>query len=181
MKTKKRVKIGKWKTVFYGTIFEIKQAEAEYSNGRKQIFEKAFRTPSVLVLPITSKGKLIMTREYRIGSNNYQWFFPAGRMDKEKDPKKAAQRELQEEIGMRAGKLTLISKHGITNTMEYINYVFLAENLSESKIEVDEDEDIEIHEVTIKEALRKVLDGEVEARDICFAIIQLHKYLKERK
>lgn len=178
---KKHVQIGKWKSVFKGSIFEIKQAEAVYSNGKKVIFEKAFRTPSVVVLALTSTNKIILIREFRIGSNNYQWFLPAGRMDKNEIPRKAAQRELQEEVGLRAGKLTLLSKHGQTNTMEYFHYVFLAEDLTNAPLVVNEDEDIEIHEVTLKEALRKVLNGEIESPHIIFAILLLNKHLKSKK
>ena len=179
---KKRVKIGEWKSVFKGLSYEIKQAEAVYSNGTKATFEKAFRIPSVFILPINEKGQIIMTKEYRLATKSYEWFLPAGRMDKETNPKKAALRELEEETGFTSKKLTLLYKNGMHNSMEHINYVYLAENLSlVNKEEVSEDEDITLHPMPINKALKLVMSGEVNSPEICFALLKLNVYLKSTK
>lgn len=177
---KKRVKVGKWETVFKGVMFELKQAEAVYSNGKKDLFEKAFRTPSIIVVPIHKNGDVLMIKEYRLALKSYEWFLPAGRMDKETNPKKAAIRELEEETGFTSKKLTLLSKHGDSNTLEYIHYIYLAEDLEPiEKKDVNEDEDITLHPMSFKKALELALDGEIKIPEICFALLQLNAYLKK--
>ena len=50
--TKKHSTIGKFKTVFSGTLFEIRQAEVILPSGHRGTFERAFKTPSVTVMLI---------------------------------------------------------------------------------------------------------------------------------
>ena len=178
---KPRTKVGPWRTVFRGTRFEIKQAEATYSSGRKDIWEKACRAPTVFVLALDDKGKLLLTKEYRYVSKRYEWFLPVGKMDKEANPKKAAMRELQEEAGFKAKKLTLLSRHGALTLMEHERYIFLAEGLTPAPIDAGEDEDIVVYPTTVKKALQMVLEGEIDIPEICFAIITLNKYLRSKK
>lgn len=179
---KKRVKIGEWKSVFKGLIYELKQAEAVYSNGTKAIFEKAFRVPSVIILPVNDKRQVIMTKEYRLATKSYEWFLPVGRMDKGNDPKKEALRELEEEAGFTSKKLTLLYKNGNYNSLEHVNYVYVAQDLIPiNKKEVGEDEDITLHPMSINKALKLVLDGEVNSPEICFALLKLNLYLKTKK
>jgi|GEM_PF-2057190 len=56
--TKKRVKVGKYKTVFKGAIFKIKQAKAIFPSGKIKIFEQASRLPTVTVLAIDAKRNI---------------------------------------------------------------------------------------------------------------------------
>ncbi len=179
---KARVKVGKYKTVFKGRHFEIKQASALYSNGKKTTFEKACRTPTVIILALNDKKELLLTWEYRLGPKKYMWFLPAGRIDKKGDtPKNAAKRELQEETGYKAKKITLLDSYGSGNAMEYKKYVFLAEGLTYEPVKIDEDEDITVKPLTIDKAMKLVLDGDIEIPEIGFAVITLARYLKNRK
>ena len=106
---KKRVKVGKYKTVFNGVIFKIKQAKAIFPSGKVKTFEQAVRPVSVTIMAIDNKGQLLLTREYRQKYKRYLWRLPAGRVEKNESPLKAAQRELREETGFKARKIKLFN------------------------------------------------------------------------
>jgi ADP-ribose pyrophosphatase len=177
---KKRVKVGKYKTVFKGKIFEVQQAEAVYSRGKKAVFERAIRPSTVVILALNDKKEVLLTWEYRLASKKYMWFLPAGRVDKEKDPKKAAMRELQEETGFKAAKMKLLFTQNSGNVMQHKWYFYVAEGLTPAPLEADEDEDITVKPMSIKKAMDLVINGEIENANIAMGIIRLHKYLKTK-
>lgn len=67
--------------------------------------------PAVAVVPVTSDGDVVLVRQYRHALGRYVLEVPAGGVDPDDDdPESAAQRELREEIGRRAGRLTHLTR-----------------------------------------------------------------------
>ncbi len=60
--------------------------------------------PSVMVVPVTADGQLVLVRQYRHNLKSYQLEFPAGTMNETEDPEHAARRELEEETGYTAAE-----------------------------------------------------------------------------
>jgi ADP-ribose pyrophosphatase len=59
---------------------------------------------SAVMMPVDSKGRILLVRQYRLPARRYLWELPAGRLDPGETVLKAARRELREETGYRAGK-----------------------------------------------------------------------------
>lgn len=59
--------------------------------------------PSVLVVPVTAAGNLVMVRQYRHNLKRHVWEFPAGIVEPGEDIMAAASRELLEETGYKPG------------------------------------------------------------------------------
>jgi ADP-ribose pyrophosphatase len=55
--------------------------------------------PSVMIVPLTADGQLVLVRQYRHNLKSYQLEFPAGTIDPAEEPADAAHRELSEETG----------------------------------------------------------------------------------
>jgi len=158
----KKIKIGTLKPVFTGKLYEVRQAPVLLPNGKKGIFETVYRSPSVTVISTDEKGRLLMNQEYRPNYKKRVWRFPGGTIEKGESPKQAAQRELQEETGFKAKKLSLFYKSSLGQTIEWERYIFLGEGLVPSKLPNDEEEDIKITFVTLAEAMALVRRGEVD-------------------
>lgn len=171
---RKRVKVGKYHTVFRGVVFKVKQAKAVFPSGEVKVFERAVRPPTVTILAIDSRGRLLLTREYRLKHKKYLWRLPSGRVDKEKDPLRAAQRELREETGFKAKKLKLFHANKPGNALDWKMYYYIATGLTPAPLEGDEDEDIKVVPTPISRAFKMVTTGEINNENIAFIIMKLY-------
>lgn len=127
-------------------IFEIQSVDLRFSNGEERTYERLTpqRRSSVMVLPI-HEGNLIFVKEYAVGSERYELNFPKGIVDHGEQPIEAANRELQEEIGFGARKLTpLRPLYSSPSHMFGLMHSFIAEDLYPSWLEGDEPEPLEI-------------------------------------
>ncbi|KKW15607.1 MAG: NTP pyrophosphohydrolases including oxidative damage repair enzyme [Parcubacteria group bacterium GW2011_GWA2_50_10b] len=171
---KNRVKVGNYKTVFKGTIYEIKQAKAVFPSGKIKTFEIASRPPSVSILAFDHKRRLLLTREYRVKYKKYLWRIPAGRVDKGEQPIKAAQRELQEETGYKARNLKLFHFTDMGQSLDWKRYTYLATGLAKSPLNGDEDEDITVVPTTLPKAYKMVKQGKIKNEGMAYLIFKLY-------
>jgi len=179
---KKHIRIGKYKTVFKGLTFTIKRAKAIMPSGEVKIYERALRPPSVNILAVDKKKRLLLINEYRPYQKKYLWGLPSGKVDKGEMPKHAAQRELMEEAGFKAKKLRLFYKTEPAASYEYINYIYLATDLEKHKLPYDEGEEITVIPTPLTKAYKMVIDGKLLGKQTAMSICKLYwgrkKYLK---
>lgn len=140
-----------------------------------QVFKETVKLPSgkilddyfvrdnvktVLVVPHTTNGEFIMTKQYKHGARKVVFEFPAGKIDEGEDVLAAAKRELREETGAEATTMTLGPTffEDPTNSRGQIFVVF-AEGVSRKYEQaLDGNEDIEIVTLSGNE-LRQALDA----------------------
>jgi len=86
--------------------------------------------PSVMVVPVTAGGQLVLVRQYRHNLKSYQLEFPAGTMNETEEPTAAARRELEEETGFTlaadARLRPLGSYYSLPSETNKYTHVFLA-------------------------------------------------------
>lgn len=97
---------------------------------------------------------------------------PSGRVDKEDDPKVGAQRELQEEAGVKAGSLELFMKSEPSNNLRYDRYVYIARDLEPSRLAKDPDEDIVVAFKTLEQAALLALEGQIRPEIASLAVLR---------
>ena len=115
------------------------------------------------MLPVLPNGNVILVRQYRYPIEKVTLEVPAGKLDAVgEDPLHCARRELSEETGYTAEqyeKLTTIATTvGFSN--EYI-HLYFAQNLSVGSQHTDEDEFVNVVEMSFSEALGLVKTGEI--------------------
>lgn len=124
-------------------VFKIEEVTLCFSNGEQRVFERlrGWQPGLVLIVPMQDLQTFLLIQEYGAGINDYALSFPKGRIEESEDILLAGNRELQEEVGYKANKLTYLQ--GMTTAPNYndtVMHVLLAEDLTPSKLEGDEPE-----------------------------------------
>ncbi len=133
------------KVIFKTKLFTIKDVELEFEHTEKKTFQILEKQDNVIIIPITSDNQLILIREYFTALEEYQLDLPGGRIDPEYDDKTTANKELQEETGFKANKLDKLAVFSMSpGYLTQKAHIFLARDLSESKLEGDEEEKLEV-------------------------------------
>jgi ADP-ribose pyrophosphatase len=129
-------------------------------DGRQKTSARVHRCDTVHILALNDEGKLLLLREYRPHLHRYVWMLPSGKVDKETDLLIAAQRELQEETGFRAAVLEPYFSCYYSEALVTTAHYFRARGLTHAPLPQDDYELIEVHPLTLEEALERVLDNE---------------------
>ncbi|MEZ8743322.1 ADP compounds hydrolase NudE [Vibrio sp. 10N.261.49.A5] len=134
-------------TVAQSKLFSIESLDLRFSNGEERTYErmKPSGRNAVMMVPITEQGDILLVREYAAGTERYELGFPKGLIDPGEQPNEAAVRELKEEIGFGANKLTPLKE--VILAPSYFSSkmtLFIAEELYTEKLEGDEPEPLDI-------------------------------------
>lgn len=118
---------------------------------------------AVVILPVTAEGKCVAIKQYRHAIAETILEFPAGTLEAGELPADCAAREIQEEIGYAATSWkdlgVLVSAPGFCDEKLY---AYLAQGLHEQNLPGDEDEDIEVVELTKAEVEAAIRSGEMK-------------------
>jgi ADP-ribose pyrophosphatase len=149
-------------TVYRGRAFSVRVDEVEYSPGRSHRLDIVEHTGAVAILPLDDDGNIWFIRQYRHAAGETLLELPAGTLEPGEDPALAANRELQEEIGMRAERLEEIGRFFLApGYSTELMIVYQASGLSASQLDQDEDEVISIERVPTSQALALADSGEL--------------------
>ena len=85
--------------IYNGKIIDVYKDEVELSDGKKSIREVVRHNGGVVILALKNDDTILMVNQYRYPIAQISLELPAGKLEKGEDPFKAAQRELEEEIG----------------------------------------------------------------------------------
>lgn len=167
------------KHIFKGNIVSLRVDTVEGPNGitTREIIE---HVPAVSILPFKAPDTIYLIKQFRKPTEQILIEVPAGCMDKNESPLKAAARELQEETGFKAKTITPICESymapGFCN--EYM-YLFIATDLTKDKTNFDQDEYIELVEYSIQEALTLIEKKEIIDAKTILSILYLNHHIKK--
>ena len=113
------------KKVFKGEIFDVYQWEQQMYDGSSKIFEHIKRDDTVIVIPVTEDGKIIICEQEQPDRDPYLSMI-SGRVDPEEEPLEAAKRELLEETGYEASEITLFDEFHPHIKMGWTVFTYLA-------------------------------------------------------
>jgi len=135
------------KQVAKSRLFAIEQVDLTFSNGEKREYERMLGKGrgAVMIIPMLDQDTMLLVREYCGGTHTYELGFPKGLIDAGERAIDAANRELKEEVGYGAEKLTLL--HTVAMAPAFFDAkmtIFFAENLYAEELIGDEPEALEI-------------------------------------
>ena len=163
--------------IFNGKILKLRVDEVMLSNGDKTTREIVEHNGAVAIIPLIDEEKMFLVKQFRKAIEKELIELPAGKIEKEEDPKECALRELEEEIGYKAGHikklLSIYTSPGFSNE---IIHIYVAWDLKKTKINRDDDELMDIIEVSINEAKNMIDEGKImDAKTITGILAYLNK------
>lgn len=134
-------------TVARTRLFHVEQVELRFSNGREVSYER-LRSKSagaVLVVPLLDPQTVLLIREYAAGVERYELALPKGRVEEGENIEDAAVREIREEVGYAARRVTWLKSMTLApGYFSHATHIVLAEDLYEAPLEGDEPEALEV-------------------------------------
>jgi len=149
-------------TIYKGKIFDInidsiREGDVEYK--REIVAHKG----SCVVIPVFDDGTVALVRQYRHAAGKYLLEICAGTLNADEDPELGARRELEEEVGVTAGKIEklcefYVSPGFLTEKM----HLYLATELTKTQQMLEDDEILTVERFTLPHALEMVRTGRIE-------------------
>ena len=152
--------------IYQGRIFTVQVETVTLPNGSELNAEIVRHPGSVVIIPVTAAGEIILVRQYRHAIGRVAWERPAGSVKASEDAADAARRECQEEVGLVPTQLMPLGSFFPTPGYcdEEMNF-FRADGLREPRTDEtarpDDDEDIEAQPFSRETLRRMIAAGEI--------------------
>lgn len=116
------------------------------SSGTQAVREVVVHPGGAAVVPVYSNGDVLLVEQFRYPMQQSLLELPAGRIDPGEFPEETAARELEEEVGFRAGRLEKLAAFYTTpGFCSELLHLFLARDLEPCQRAGDEDEELSVH------------------------------------
>lgn len=161
-----------------GKIFSLWGGQVELDNGEIAVREYIRHSGGVGIVPVMD-GNVILIRQFRISIERELIELPAGRLELNEDPISCAARELEEEIGYRAGKLIPLTSYfaSVGNSNERM-YLFLALDLAKTELRLEDDERIREVVMSFDAVKEKLTNQEFEDSKTIIGLREALAYLE---
>jgi ADP-ribose pyrophosphatase len=155
------------KKVYEGRVFTLQIETLTLPKGHELKAEIIRHPGSVVIIPVTDAGEIILVRQYRPAIGRWAWELPAGSLKPGEDVAQAAARECQEEIGLIPKTLEKVGAFYPTPGYcdEEMNF-YVASGLrtpgsGDAEAHADDDEDIEAKPVSRARIAEMIAGGEI--------------------
>jgi len=160
----------KKKTIFKGRIFNVENWQVTCPNGHPAPREIVIHRGAAAVIPVYEDGTTLLVRQHRVSIDRVTLEIPAGKLDSwDEDPLECAIRELREETGLKAERMTLLTS--VLTTPGFCTEkigIYLAQGLTQGDMDLDEDEFLGVVRMPLSEAVDMVMRGDIrDGKTIC--------------
>ena len=150
------------KPIYKGTVVTLNVDTVRLPNGHTIDLEVIRHPGASAVVPLKEDGTVLLIRQFRHAANGFIYEIPAGKLHPKEDPLDCAARELEEEIGYKAGRFELLSSiFTAPGFADEVIHIYLATGLTIGTQNLDEDEVLEVVEMPLREAISKIEDGTI--------------------
>lgn len=160
-------------------VFEVRRERAEHASGAAIDRHITVNQPATVMLPLRDDGKILLIRQYRLPVRQQLWELPAGRCDPGESEEQTARRELIEETGYRAGKLTrLLEFFPAPGYASERMIAFLAEDLTAGEADPEPYELIEARWTDPSEVLEMIRSNQIRDAKTIGAILYWRTFVE---
>ena len=166
----------KKKKIYEGKILGLSVYEGKIE-GRKVKREIIEHRGAAAMLAFDEENKIILVKQHRF-PHGYVLEIPAGTLEKREEPIKCAFRELEEETGYRAKKMTKLISYfpSVGYNQEEIHIFVASGTKKEFDLKLDNDEFITVIKMDIKKLIGMIKAGKIiDSKTICAIMIYAAK------
>jgi ADP-ribose pyrophosphatase len=165
-----------------GVLLKVYRDTVVLTDGRESVREWVRHPGAAAVVPVFDDGSTVLVRQFRYPPQREFLEVPAGKLDVEgEDPEEVAQRELGEEIGYAAARLTRL---GVTypciGYSDEVIHLFLAEGLSPKAGGADHEELLVPVRMPLSEAVAMARRGEILDAKSALILLLAQVHLESR-
>jgi ADP-ribose pyrophosphatase len=154
---------------FKGKLISLVTDTRRLPNGTRVRLEIIRHPGASLIVPFLDKDRIVLLRQFRPVINAYLYELPAGTLDKKETPRACARREIVEETGYRARRVTRIGcVYPVPGYSTEKIIIYRAEGLRKQKSRTEADEVIEAFPASRRQVRRLFKKGKIiDAKTIC--------------
>jgi ADP-ribose pyrophosphatase len=148
---------------YSGRVIKLRVDRVLLPNGKETALDIVEHYGSVVMVPVDADGGIWFVRQYRHAAGRDILELPAGSLEPGEEPAVCAGRELREEIGLAAAKLTRLGGFFLAPgyATEFM-HVFLATGLRPDRLPGDDDEILQPEKYSLAEVKAKLAAGDWE-------------------
>ncbi len=166
------------KEIFQGHIVNVHIDTVELPNGAEATREVVDHPGGVAVLALHEDQTVSLVRQFRYPFQAVVAELPAGKLEYGEDHRAAALRELEEEVGAKAGKLTYLGcLYASPGFCTEVLHMYLAQDLELGACHPDEDEFLETERVPFSTLVEQVMRGELKDAKTVALVLKAKVYL----
>jgi ADP-ribose pyrophosphatase len=151
------------KLIYQNPWIKLEEDQVIRPNGSEGIYGKVhFKNKALGIIPLDDQNNTWLVGQYRYTLNEYSWEIPMGGVPLGENTLEGAKRELMEETGLIAQKWTKLMRiHTSNSVTDEYGYVYLAEELTQGKMNWDETEELLVKKLPLDEAVKMVSNGTI--------------------
>ena len=178
----RQAKILSSQLLFQGRVFALKREQVAEPNGLTAIREIVVHPGSVVVLPVLPDGRIVLIRQYRHAAGQFLWELVAGHKEPAEDPLDGAHRELKEETGYTARKITkMLEVFPSPGLLGEKMDIFLATRLTRGAPRPEDDEKIAQRSITLSEAKKWIRSGKIRDSKTISGILYYDSFIAAKR
>lgn len=158
------------KPVFQGKVISLQIDTVRLPDGSTASRE-IIRHPGAVAVLALRDDRIVMVDQFRQAMGRCELEIPAGKLELGEDPMEAARRELQEETGYVCGRIErLHSFYTSPGFADEVIHLYVAKELEGGEAAPDEDEFVEMLELTLEEAQQFIDEGRISDAKTIMAV-----------
>jgi len=169
------------KEIYRGRVIDLNLERVRLPDGGEIELEIVRHPGGAAVVALDRQGRVCLLRQYRHAGGGWLWELPAGKIDHREPPERTAGRELLEEAGVTAGRWESLGMlHSSPGVFDEVIHLYLARDLEHTSQQLEPNEVLEVHWVSLSEALEWAVSGRIsDAKTLVGLFRAQHKPLEE--